>query len=407
MRTLTGTTKSGWASGAATRSRIRCADGAQLAAGWMFACVALALALGGCQRSQAPTRRAVGGVGYVYVTNNGDGTVSEFTRMADGSLIFLRAVRAGAVDGPTGIAVSPSNRFVYVANEGDNRLYQFRIRRQDGSLIPIGGGSASTGSASRPQHIAILPDGRFAYVTNAGGNKGVVGSIAEYTIDQSSGTLMPLGILHDSAIKRPFGIVAGKEGKFVYVSDRAAGAILSLAVESTGRLKLVSSTPSLGTKAGHPELLAVDPAGDFLYVVDSGAAAVAVFSIAADGKLDFQNKHWIGESTGEPLGIALAVADGLEFAYTTNRAIGTVSYFVVKHGVMTFVSQTSSGLGGPAGIVIDPSGRFLYVVDRKAATITEFDILSSRHGTAVLRATVFSQNPANQSSHPLYIAMTR
>jgi DNA-binding beta-propeller fold protein YncE len=407
MRTQMGTRGAARGSGTKVKNTSRTAAIATIAASWFFATIAVTLALGGCQHAQAPARPVATSVaGHVYVTNNGDGTVSEFNRMNDGSLIFQRVVRAGAVDGPTGIAVSPSNRFVYVANEGDNRLYEFRIHRHDGSLVPIGTGSISTGNASRPQHIAISPNGRFLYVSNAGGNKDVAGSIAEYAIDESTGALTQLGIFRDEAVERPFGIVAGRSGKFVYVSDQAAGKILSFAVEPSGTLKLVANTPSLGGKPGKPALLAIGPGASFLYAVDRPSAAVAVFKIAADGKLDFQKSYPIGEATGQPLGIALVAADGREFAYTTNPAIGTVSYFVVKHGMMSLVDQTPSGLGGPTGLAVDPGGRFLYVVDQNAATVAEFDILRSHHGIAVLRATIFSEDPANQSTHPLYIAMT-
>jgi hypothetical protein len=75
--------------------------------------------------------------------------------------------------------------------------------------------------------------------------------------------------------------------------------------------------------------------------------------------------------------------------------------------VMTLLDQTPSGLGGPSGIVADPSGHSLYAVNRDAATVAQFDILGSSHGAAALRATIFSEDPANQSSRPLYIAMTR
>lgn len=407
MCTLTGTTKAARGSGAGIPTRFRIAQTGKIAALGILA-AALMLALGGCQHSQAPIKPVTNPLaGHVYVTNNGDGTVSEFSRMADGSLIFERTVRAGAVDGPTGIAISPSNRFAYVANEADNRLYEFSIQRRYGYLDPIGTGSVSTGNASRPQHIAILPDGRFVYVTNLGGNKGVAGSIAQYEIDKSTGALTPLGVFRGKDVKRPFGIVAGHRGKFVYVSDHGTGSILRFAVEPAGELKFAASTPSLGAKPGMPQLLAIDPAGDFLYAVNSEEAAVAVFKIGTDGRLDFQKTYPIGESTGKPYGIAVTTAGPNEFAYTTNRAIGTVSYFVVKHGVMTFLDQTPSGLGSPSGIVADPTGHFLYVVDSEASTVAQFDILGSRHGIAVLRATTFSEDPANQSSHPLGIAMTR
>ncbi|HZO81593.1 MAG TPA: beta-propeller fold lactonase family protein [Candidatus Binataceae bacterium] len=368
--------------------------------------LAVALVLDGCTRRGAPPlTEANPPVGYVYVTNNGDGTISAFSRMADGGLIFQRLTKAGAVDGPTGVAIHPSNRYLYVANEGNNRVYQFRIRRRNGALMPIEGGSVATGPASRPQHIAIVPDGRFAYVTNAGPGKGGAGSISAFTIDASTGALGLLQTFRDSGLKQPFGIVAAPGGRFVYVSDRGAGAILSLAVQSDGTLKLQANVPSLGTKAGEPQMIAGDNAG-FVYAVDGHDGVVAVFKAGADGKLEFQKSYAVGVSTAEPMAITLAEAGGREFAYTGNRSIDTVSYFMIQHGVMTLVGQSPTGLGGPSGMVVDPSGRYLYVVNRDAATVAQFNIVPSRNGAAMLNATIFSEDPANESSHPLYIAMT-
>ena len=149
---------------------------------------AAALALAGCDRTErkpipasqtvhtAPASTAAP-IGYVYITNNGEGTLSEFSRGADGNLNFLRTAKVGAVNGPTGIAIDPSSRFLYVANEGDGRIYQFRISRDTGELAMIGEGAVDDGSASRPQQIAISPHGAFLYVTNSGKNGD--GSIAE------------------------------------------------------------------------------------------------------------------------------------------------------------------------------------------------------------------------------------
>jgi DNA-binding beta-propeller fold protein YncE len=407
MRTAMGTMEGARGSGATTAIRISGTPVTTVGAIWIFGAVAIALALGGCKRAAAPPPAETNpAVGYVYVTNNGDGTVSEFSRMADGSLIFQRLTKAGAVDGPTGIAIHPSNRFVYVANEGNNRVYQFRIRRRNGVLRPIEGGSQSTGPASRPQQIAILPNGKFAYVANAGADKGGAGSISAFAIDESNGALGTLQVFRGSGVKQPFGIVAAPSGKFVYISDRGAGAIISFEVQPDGTLKLLASTPSLGTKPGQPQLIAIDPAGSFVYAVDGPAGAVAVFKVGADGKLAFQKSHAVGVTTAEPFGIALATAGEKQFAYTGNRSIDTVSYFVVKQGAMTLVGQSPTGLGGPSGMLVDPSGHFLYVVNRDAATVAQFNIAPARNGAAALSATIFSEDPANETSHPLYIAMT-
>jgi 6-phosphogluconolactonase (cycloisomerase 2 family) len=367
----------------------------------------LAFALIGCKwAGYAPAMVSNRSAGYVYITNNGDGTVSQFSRQADGTLIFQRLARAGAVDGPIGIAVDPSNRFVYVANEGDNRVYEFRIQRGTGDLEAIGDGSVSDGPGSRPQQIAIGPHGDFVYVTNAGSGKEVAGSISQYAIDRRRGALRPLNIFRGEGLKQPHGIVIAPNGKFAYVSDAAAGTILAFAVGPDGTLKLIGSTPSMGAKTGQPGMIVIAPSGGFVYTVDGAAGVAAVFKAGAEGKLDFVKAYPVGVSTAEPLGIALAAGGADKFLYTANRAVDSVSCLTMQDGALTLVGQSGTGLGGPTGMAIDPDGHFLYVVNRDAATVAQFAVEASPSGGLFPAATIFTEDPANESSHSLYIAMT-
>ncbi len=389
------------------KSDNRAAARAAILGGAAIAALAIIGCNRGCNRAgNGPAGVSNPSVGYAYITNNGDGTVSQFSRQADGTLVFQKLTRAGAVDGPTGIAVDPSNRFVYAANEGDNRIYQFRIRGANGDLAPIGGGSVSDGPNSRPQQIALAPHGDFVYVTNAGGGKDAAGSIAEYAIDQNDGSLRPLGVFRGEGLKQPLGIVVAPGGKLVYVSDPAAGTILAFAVAPGGTLKLAGSTPSLGTKTGQPGMIAIDPSGGFVYTVDGPASVVVVFKAGVGGKLDFTKTCLVGVSTADPFGIALATAGASKFVYTGNRAVDTVSYFLRQDGAPALEGQSATGLGGPTGMVADPAGHFLYVVNRDAATVAQFAIVVAHHGGLFLASTVFTEDPANQSSHPLYIAIT-
>lgn len=358
--------------------------------------------------------------GYAYITNNGDGTVSQFGRQADGTLVFQKLTKAGALDGPTGIAVDPSNRFVYVANEGDNRVYEFRVRSTNGDLAPIGGGSVSDGPDSHPQQIAIAPNEDSLYVTNAGSGtaagqeaagkevagKEAAGSISEYAIDRNDGSLRPLGVLRDGRLRQPLGIVVAPGGKLVYVSDRAAGTILAFAAAPGGTLKLLASTPSLETKTGEPGMIAVDPSGGFIYTVDGTAGVMVVFKAGADGKLDLIKTYPVGVSTADPFGIALATSGANKFAFTANRAVDTVSCFVLQASASVLSGQSGTGLGGPTGMAADSGGHFLYVVNRDAATVAQFAIGVPQGGAMFLASTVFTEDPANESSHPLYIAIT-
>src|SRR5271169_256163 len=90
--------------------KVRLAADTSVTAAAALLMAAAALALFGCNRTehtpnpapqtvQSAPPSAAAPAGYVYITNNGEGTVSEFSRQADGSLNFLRIAKAGAGNG--------------------------------------------------------------------------------------------------------------------------------------------------------------------------------------------------------------------------------------------------------------------------------------------------------------------
>jgi 6-phosphogluconolactonase (cycloisomerase 2 family) len=64
-------------------------------------------------------------------------------------------------------------------------------------------------------------------------------------------------------------------------------------------------------------------------------------------------------------------------------------------------------MGYSTGMMADPSGPFLYVVNRNASTVARFTIAETNGVALFPAATVFTEVPVNESSHPLYVAMTR
>jgi DNA-binding beta-propeller fold protein YncE len=409
----------------AQRTKIRVAVKTRVPTGLLAAAVVLALV--GCDRknnsmrspasqsAQSPRVSAAAPVGYVYITNNGEGTLSEFSRGADGNLIFLRTEKVGAVNGPTGIGIDPSSRFLYVANEGDGRIYQFRIKRDTGELALIGEGSVDDGSRSGPQQIAISPHGDFLYVTNSGkssdgksgDSKNSDGSISEYAIDRATGALKPVNTFRGSGLRDPLGIAIMPNGRFVYVSDRGAGTIVAFAVEASGKLKLVASTPSLGDKPGRPGLVAVHPSGSFVYTVDRVQGALVTAKAAEDGRLTVTETDHVGITTAAPIGIALATVGPTAFVYTANVVSDTVSSFEVKPEKVNLVGECPTGMGGPTGMVADPAGHNLYVVNRNASTVAQFAIAQTNGVALIPAASIFTEASPSETSHPLYIATTR
>lgn len=402
--------------------KVRVATETSVSAATSLLVATIALAIFGCNRTehtpnpalqtvQTASPTAVPPAGYIYITNNGEGTVSEFSRQADGSLNFLRVAKAGAANGPTGIAVDPTSRYLYVANEGDGRIYQFSIKRDTGDLAMVGEGSVDDGAANRPQQIAISPLGDFVYVTNSGkgsDGKGSDGSIAEYAIASASGALKLQETFRGGGLRQPLGIAILPDGKFVYVSDVGAGTLVAFAVEPSGKLQLVASTPSLGDKPGRPGLVAVHPSGSFVYTVDRLLGLVVVAKPAEDGKLSVTKTYHVGISTSGPFGISLASVGPKVFLYTGNRGSDTVSSLAVKPDTsLEIVGECPTGMGYPTGMVADPGGRNLYVVSRDVSTVTQFAIADTDGVALYPAASVFTEDAPTEASHPLYIATTR
>src|SRR5271157_4677913 len=99
-----------------------------------------------------------GGGGYVYVTNQDDGTVSAYTIGSGGALTELGPpITSGS--GPMDIAIDPKGNYAYVTNGGGGTVQAFTIG-SGGALSVLGSPFSSTGSG--PWGIVVDPTGKYA-----------------------------------------------------------------------------------------------------------------------------------------------------------------------------------------------------------------------------------------------------
>lgn len=97
----------------------------------------------------------------------------------------------GLQPGPVAIAppvlagTSPSGKFVFVGNTGDNSLSAFSID-PTGILTPVTGTPVSLGTNAQPSSVAVDPGGKFVYVSIA--PQQIVG----FSFDQTTGALTPI-----------------------------------------------------------------------------------------------------------------------------------------------------------------------------------------------------------------------
>ncbi|MGH7864637.1 MAG: lactonase family protein [Candidatus Binataceae bacterium] len=322
---------------------------------------------GGGSSTPAP---AAGAGEFAYVTNFKTGKVSRFRRnRASGALNLKGTTSAGADNGPRGVAIHPTNQFLYVANAGDHRTYQFSIDLTDGSLTPIGAGFISNGSGAGTDQIAIDPSGDFAWATNFGN-----GTISGYKIDTSTGALTDNGMV--TSLTSPFGIIVHATLALLFVSDNFLGKIFTYTINtSTGAItQLGAGVASLGGSTGSPGLMALSDDGDFLFVADVDTGVVSTFAVNG-GALLFGGTFSTGALGSEPIGILDLPTVASEFVFTANQTAANVSEFTNSAGILTSVGALN-GVSGATGIAADPDAADVYVANIDNGTVTQLAVNS-------------------------------
>jgi DNA-binding beta-propeller fold protein YncE len=214
--------------------------------------------------------------------------------------------RARALDGPSGVAVSPGGGSVYVASRGSDAVAVFRRRGPRGALHQLrgragcrrqgGGRGCGRARALRdPLALVVSPDGRFVYV-------GSSQAIAVFGRNRRTGALRQLrggagcvggrpgaGCGAGRALTVVSSLALGRDGRFLYVGSQAGIAVFRRNAR-TGRLVqlagadgCVTAEARQGCARGRALSLvgevALDGGGDNLYAASFGDNAVAVFDV--------------------------------------------------------------------------------------------------------------------------------
>jgi 6-phosphogluconolactonase len=136
-------------------------------------------------------------------------------------------VAAGSV--PSGVAVDPCNRFVYVANQVSNNVSAYTISPTDGTLISAG---PATSAGSGPGPIAIDPLGNFLYVVNTVSNQ-----ISGYRISAAMGTLTALSPATVATGTTPDSIAIRSDDTWLFVANYNSSSISQYSITpATGAL---------------------------------------------------------------------------------------------------------------------------------------------------------------------------
>lgn len=229
------------------------------------------------------------------VANYGGGSVASFRVGPDGALsepVSVIQHRGHSIDprqkGPHAhsIKFSGDGRFAYAADLGTDRIYRYAVDPATGGLAPSGETVITPGSG--PRHFAFRPDGAFLYLINE-----ITLQMTAFRVEPASGELSEIQSLSTlppglEKIGSTAEVAVHPSGRFLYGSNRGHDSIVAYAIdEASGRLNPLGNELIRGKVPRH---FMVSPSGKWLLAAGQGSNSVSVFAIdETSGKLHFQD----------------------------------------------------------------------------------------------------------------------
>jgi YVTN family beta-propeller protein len=262
---------------------------------------------------------------FAYVANtdlfNTGGGVSLLTINATtGALTFMgnaAGLTNAGILAPLSIAVDPSGKFAYVANEGGfapTNVSMFTINSITGGLEFIG----TIAAGGRAISVTVDPKGGFAYVASQTTPPGSVGNVSMYAINAATGALSFIGTIPTGT--DPNSVVVDPTGKFAYVANSTSNDVSMYTINAaTGALTSIGTVPA----GSGPNSVVVDPTGKFAYVTNFNSSDVSMYTInAATGGLTLKGTIVAGQNPS-----SIAVHPSGKFAYVTNSVSNDISIY--------------------------------------------------------------------------------
>lgn len=321
------------------------------------------------------------------------------------------------------------NGLIVVPSQGSAVMQSFSLDLGNGHVQQINNVNGPP-TPGIPTYEVLDPAGDYAYVItqqNAVLNPSV-NAIAAYSI-ASDGKLSNLST---TPVSNPVAIAIDSAGKFLFVANGTDGTVTTFSIGSGGNITAVGTTTLPSQPGGQPPnaaALAVTPtvypsqfaycAGvtppttENLYVADSTNYVLLNYSVSSSGALTLVS--YTSTFTGIPTGTnpnGVAVDPCNRFAYVSNAKDNTVSAYKICFAVSVatcqnanFSLQAVAGSPYPTGdvpgpLVVDPYGKFLYVLDTGSNQISGFEVSPA---TGSLSA--FTGAPIVTNSGPTSIAI--
>ncbi|WP_328417733.1 lactonase family protein [Streptomyces violaceus] len=287
-----------------------------------------------------------------------------------------RITGTGTVTGvgdPSYLAIHPDRRTLYAVNEREDGAVT-AVRLSDRKVL----GSRSTGGAA-PCHLSVHPGGRWLLSANYG-----AGSVAVHPIDTSGAlgertdlvrhTSPPPGPGQDGPHAHQ--IFTSPDRRHVLAVDLGTDTVYTYRLdEKAGTLTEVSQArtrPGAG-----PRHLTFHPGGRYAYLADEVDNTVAVCSYdPASGRVTVGEAQSTGTGSGTNYPAQILVTANGRYAYLANRGANSLTRYAIEaDGARLRLLDTVPVDGDfPRQIAFSPEGTLLFAANQKSGTVTVFHV---------------------------------
>lgn len=295
-----------------------------------------------------------------------------------GALRFVSIAKG--VDNPSYLVISPNNKFVYAANEGNNpSVSALSWDTTSGELTflnkqPSGGDS--------PCYINTDNDGKYVIVGNyGGGSLSVLPVKADGKVDAPVQTIEHTGSGADkSRQEKPHvhNVVFSPDHQFLYVADLGIDQIAIYKYQQGDVQPLIPANPGfVGLPPGSgPRHLVFHPNGKWAYIIHELDGKITTFNYKNGALVPFSVASTLPDQfKGKISGADIHISPDGKFLYASNR--GTLNNIVIyaidqKKGSLIKKGQQPSGGKTPRNFVIDPTGNFLLAANQDSDNVVVF-----------------------------------
>ena len=210
----------------------------------------------------------------------------------------------------------------------------------------------------------------------------------------------------------PVHLVVSPNGKSLYVANLETGSLARLTLEKDGSLGGVQQVIFVPGQPGHgyvshPHQVCLHPDGKWLLVPcqgrDHGVGKVAVYAIDPEDNHLTEAFVWTARKGAEPRHVA--VHPNGRWVYLVNEKDSTAIFFHFDEGtgtleprqMLTTLPEDYFGPGWASGIVMERSGKVVYVSNRTHDTVTVFTIDPETGRLA------FRQNLPTEGNQPRFL----